>query len=161
MDFEKIPVDASGLMDATVMESLEPYDYSKMKPFDIAYLSGYQAEKYNFASEDLRKRAEERITETALEEARKTIDDSYKTLEMAEQTVKVRQKKVNYVMLPVWVLNYRHKNKSYVFMLNGQSGKINGKLPMSAVSVVKRYGFVSSLIFLVMMAISLYKGFFG
>ena len=36
-----------------------------------------------------------------------------------------------YTMLPVWMLNVKHKDKRYTFAINGQTGKVVGKLPMN------------------------------
>ncbi len=36
------------------------------------------------------------------------------------------------MLLPVWFMTYKHKNKDYFFAMNGQTGKINGALPVSA-----------------------------
>ena len=33
--------------------------------------------------------------------------------------------------MPVWVLNYKHKDKTYIYALNGQTGKVYGELPVS------------------------------
>ena len=152
-DFEKVPVDASERMEDAVMESLEPYDYSQLKAFDMAYLAGYQAEKYNFSSESLQGRAKNRAREAAIGMTRSTID-SYETVHVVDQRVQIQEKRVDYVMLPVWVLNYRYQNQNYSFTLNGQSGKLNGRLPISAGKVAKWFGIISSLSFAGLMAIA-------
>ena len=36
-----------------------------------------------------------------------------------------------YLMLPVWMSHYEYKNKTYHFMVNGQTGKVGGKTPLS------------------------------
>ena len=36
-----------------------------------------------------------------------------------------------YIMLPVYVANYKYKKKTYNFFVNGLSGKIAGKTPLS------------------------------
>ncbi len=41
-------------------------------------------------------------------------------------------------MLPVWLLNVTHNNKKYQFAVNGQTGKVTGKLPLN-------YGLVAGL----------------
>ena len=35
-----------------------------------------------------------------------------------------------YVLLPVWVLNIKYKDKIYHFALNGQTGKMVGEIPV-------------------------------
>ena len=49
--FQRIPVAGSQKMDATYMESIEPFDYSEMVPFNPAYFAGFLADKYDVAAE--------------------------------------------------------------------------------------------------------------
>jgi hypothetical protein len=41
------------------------------------------------------------------------------------------------VMMPVWMLNTRWKDKTYTFAMNGQTGKIVGNLPVDAGLAIK------------------------
>ncbi|MCI8401505.1 MAG: hypothetical protein HFI38_05330 [Lachnospiraceae bacterium] len=152
--FERIPVDASEQMEDAAMESLEPYDYSGLKDFDMAYLSGYQAEKYNFTSDEVQGRAKNRAREAAIGVARNTIG-GYHTVNVVDQRVQIQERHVDYVMLPVWVLNYRYQNQNYTFLLNGQTGKLNGRLPVSVGKMAKWFGIISGLSFAGLMAIAL------
>ena len=34
-------------------------------------------------------------------------------------------------MLPVWISSFTYKGKIYQFMVNGQTGKVSGKVPIS------------------------------
>lgn len=47
ISFEKVPVDASSKMPDDHMDSIEPYDYTDLKPFSTAYLPGFLADKYD------------------------------------------------------------------------------------------------------------------
>lgn len=150
-EFEKVPVDASERMDDTLMESLEPYDYSELKPFNPAYLVGYQAEKFNSPSENLQSRAESRVKKVVLKMIQKTVDsDSYDTFDVTEERVQIREKQVTYAMLPVWVLNYRYKDQNYSFIMNGQTGKRRGRLPWSKALMIKWLGIIGAVSFALM-----------
>ena len=41
--------------------------------------------------------------------------------------------KTNYLLLPAWVLTYKHRadGEPYYYMMNGQTGRICGKLPIN------------------------------
>ena len=41
-----------------------------------------------------------------------------------------------YLMLPVWFSNFKYKDKVYQFMVNGQTGKVAGKTPISVWKVL-------------------------
>lgn len=155
--FERIPVDASDRMDDRIMESLEPYEYQEMKDFEMGYLSGYVADKYNATSEDLQGRAKNRAREAAIGVTRSTIG-GYHTVQVIDQSVHIHEQNVDYVMLPVWVLNYRYQGQDYTFTLNGQTGKLHGKLPISKAKMAKWFGIISGISFVAIMAISLVGG---
>ena len=40
-----------------------------------------------------------------------------------------------HLILPVWLCSYRFNNKTFQFAVNGQTGKINGQKPISAIKV--------------------------
>ena len=61
-------------------------------------------------------------------------------------------------MLPVWVLNYRYQGQDYAFTLNGQTGKLHGKLPISKGKMAKWFGIISGISFVAIMAFSLIGG---
>ena len=37
---------------------------------------------------------------------------------------------VSYAMVPVWILTTKYEGKPYTFMMNGQTGKVVGSLPI-------------------------------
>ena len=43
----------------------------------------------------------------------------------------VAHSKSRYVLMPVWMLTTRYKDKTYLFAMNGQSGKMTGSRPVS------------------------------
>jgi DNA-directed RNA polymerase subunit RPC12/RpoP len=157
VEFDRVPADASKGMDDGVMESIEPYQYQELKPFEMGYLSGYLAEKYNMPSHELEGRVKERVKAAAVGMTRNTINQ-YETVNVTDAQVSFQEKKVEYAMLPVWVLNYRYRDKNYSFTLNGQTGKINGQLPISGGKVVMWFGIVTAASFVISMAVTIIGG---
>jgi len=45
--FDHIPVDGSSKMEDQLMESIEPYDFKEAEEFNVAYLAGYAADRYD------------------------------------------------------------------------------------------------------------------
>lgn len=129
-EYVKVPADASEKMPDQVMDKLEPFEYRALEPFQMGYLSGYLAEKFNYNSEQLKSRVENRISDYILKEAVNSIQ-GYSTKAITSQKVRFRPMAAKYTMLPVWILNYRYKEKDYMFAINGQTGKLVGKLPIS------------------------------
>lgn len=127
--FEKIPADASTKMPDDIMDSIEPYDYSELKPFTKAYLTGYLADKYDVSAEENASRAVARAKKS-LHDALKEDVSGYDTVSDRSNNISVEQGKVSYAMMPVWMLTTKYNNEKYMFAMNGQTGKMVGDLPM-------------------------------
>ena len=111
------------------MESIEPFDYSQMQSFDNAYLTGYFADKYDVESQQGEDRIRQRVEQSMSDAIRETIL-GYTTAVPTNRSIDVKHGHANYVLLPVWMLNTNYRGKIYTFMMNGQTGKITGTLPV-------------------------------
>lgn len=127
--FEKVPVDGSTKMPDDLMESIEPFDFSEAVDFQTAYLAGFLADKYDVDAEQSIKRANERIRKST-EDAFGATVKGYATVVKESGSIQLRDGKVKYALFPVWLLTTTWNGKSYLFAMNGQSGKMIGDLPL-------------------------------
>ena len=127
--FEHIPEDGSEKMDDSLMESVEPFDFKDAVPFNSAYLAGYVADRYDVSVEDRRKRAGERVKESAENTFRETVT-GYNVVRTRSSNVTTEKSRYWYALYPVWILNTTWHGKKYVFAMNGQTGKLVGDLPV-------------------------------
>jgi hypothetical protein len=130
INYQKIPADASEKMDDTMMDRLEPFSYADMKKFQTPYLAGYLAEKYNYTDKELFPRVEKRVMKYTKDYIRSTIN-GYTTVDMIREDLQARQRKAEYTLLPVWMFCYDYRQTDHNFYMNGQTGKIVGKPPLS------------------------------
>ncbi|MBR3706589.1 MAG: zinc ribbon domain-containing protein [Firmicutes bacterium] len=128
--FEKIPVDASVKMPDEYMDSLEPFDYGKIRPFSMSYLPGYLAERYGLSPKQCMNRADSRAQNTARDVLRSDVR-GYGSLSVKSESIYLDRGKVSYALLPVYILNTKYDGKDYLFAMNGQTGKFVGDLPVS------------------------------
>ncbi|MBR6107794.1 MAG: hypothetical protein IKQ39_07265 [Oscillospiraceae bacterium] len=133
--FEHVPVDGSEKMDDTLMESLEPFDFSKAVNFQTAYLSGYLADKYDIDAEASSVRATDRIRQGTRDSFRDTVK-GYNTVEIENENINLQKGETHYALYPVWLLNTSWNDKKFVFAMNGQSGKFVGDLPADKMKAV-------------------------
>ncbi len=127
--FSGIPMDGSSKMDDVFMESIEPYDYSQVVPFDMAYLTGYLADKYDIPAEKGKERVQQRV-DRSMEEQLQNSFLGYATVVPTSRNLKVEHGVAKYVLLPVWVLNTKYRDTLYTFVMNGQTGKMTGSFPI-------------------------------
>lgn len=126
--FENVPADGSTKMPDDLMESLEPFDYSKAVDFQTAYLAGYMADKYDVSAEDNAERANERIRKST-ESAFDATVKGYATVTKEAGSIQLSGSRVKYALLPVWLLHTKWNGQDYLFAMNGQSGNMVGNLP--------------------------------
>ena len=130
VQFERVPVDASSKMPDDHMDAIEPFDYKDLKPFSTAYLPGFLADKYDVSMEDCAERADRRCEDTAVELMEDSAREGYTACTVEHRDVKLRRGRVHYALLPVWVLSTQWKGQSFLFAMNGQTGKLVGDLPL-------------------------------
>ena len=130
MGFTNVPVDASTKMDDDMMDSIEPYDFSKMVPFDGAYLAGFIADRFDSDPDQELPRVNRRVMNSALSGIESTVRE-FSSVREHSNSLRLRNAKVKYVLLPAYIINCEYGGKKYQYAVNGQTGKIVGELPSS------------------------------
>ena len=129
-DFQGIPMDGSSKMDDILMESIEPFDYSQIQDFDMAFLTGYLADKYDVPPEEGKQRIRERV-DHAIDAQLQSTFLGYSSVIPTSRRLNIVHSKARYALLPVWILNTRYNGKLYTFAMNGQTGRMTGAFPIS------------------------------
>lgn len=142
MLFEKIPHDASKKADDSVMESIEPFDYKDLKDFSMSYLSGFLAEKYDVTKEEITPIIKQRVSSVANSALSNTIN-GYTSVTAGGINVNYKKVQCDYALLPVWIATYKYNGNSYLYAINGQSGKMFGILPVSRKKLAILFGAVA------------------
>lgn len=130
IEFDYIPVDASSKTDNSIMDSIEPFSFQDLKKFEMPYLAGFLAEKYD---EDVRTcypRAKVRAINTMKTRLVNSIKGSYNSVKLSADNLRLEKCKGHYALLPVWLLYTRYEDKDYLFAMNGQTGKMTGDIPI-------------------------------
>lgn len=151
-------VAATGDQDKHILKALEPFDTSKNKAYKPEYIAGFVAERYSVGLKDAWKIATRSI-DTKL---KNHISDKVQKEHRADRTRNVRVSTnfnditYKYLLLPVWISNFKYNDKVYQFMVNGQTGKISGKTPLSIPKIV-----LTILAIIVLIVILYYLGVLG
>ncbi|MGE7775416.1 hypothetical protein ACQKLP_11870 [Chitinophaga sp. NPDC101104] len=148
--FDDILIGGATELSQKEYESVFPYQLEELVNFDAQYLSGWAADVYDVAVHDGYTKAEA-IMDDFIENACADMCriDTYKDLRVnttyADQTYK-------HILLPIWLCTYVYKKKTYHFLVNGQTGKVHGKKPVSGwkVTLVVLVVLVIILIFIML-----------
>ena len=127
--FSGIPMDGSSKMDDTFMESIEPFDLGQLTDFNTAFLSGYFADKYDVEADRGKERIRQRVENSMNDQLQSSLF-GYATVIPVSRQLQIDHSNARYVLMPVWILNTRFRDKIYTFAMNGQTGKMTGSLPI-------------------------------
>ena len=113
-------------------ESVAPFSFEKMRPFELGYLSGYMSEARDTESSALSGEIHKEVEEFAKNSLLSDMHDGrYNRTEITNASIKVIKEDWKYVLMPVWTLTYKGRDgKMYYFSINGESGKTVGELPV-------------------------------
>ncbi len=153
MVYERVPVDGSTRFNNDMMNSIEPFDYTKLIDYNHAYLSGFLAEKYDVSKDDAFNDAKTRTLNSTKDQMLSSmIGYSSKTITSNDLSSSISE--TEYVLLPVWMVNVKYKDKFYLFAMNGESGKFIGNIPLdkSKALIITFVSFVLSFLLCVLIS---------
>ena len=142
---------------STLVEGVLPFDMEKMVPFQPEYLSGFQAEKRDMDESLFTPEVEEEVKSYTVQNLMNSLE-AYSPVRIKESKTVIHDAKWQYALLPVWVLTYRSRDKGtvYYFAMNGQTGKVCGRLPVDK----RRLGMLFLAVFLPVFLFLLAGGWF-
>lgn len=149
LSYDLVPADASEKMDDLLMEKIEPFHYDSLTNFNMPYLAGFLAENYSYDSNALFPKIKSRVHSYVSSFIRNTIT-GYTTVNIQHENIEVHKNNVHYVLFPVWMVCYDYKKSEHTFAMNGQTGKIVGKPPLSIYKIILWFLGISLGSFLIM-----------
>lgn len=131
--FDDILIQASNRIDQKTLDQLAPFNTNQSKLYSESFLAGFAAN------------ANDKEGMACWGEARRIIDSQVRSRILRKYTYDVVQSfsvstqcsnvKYKYIMLPLYVGKCSWKQKLYNFFVNGFSGKVTGKAPVSGAKV--------------------------
>jgi DNA-directed RNA polymerase subunit RPC12/RpoP len=112
-----------------LMEKLEPWHLDKVASFNQESLAGYTAMTYEVGLQEGFQIGKERMDDALRQEIKRRIGGDKQRIDH----LKTRYDTLTYknLMLPVWMLAYRYKDKSYQVVVNASTGEVQGERPWS------------------------------
>lgn len=148
LTFEKVPNDGSLKFDDAIMNSIEPFDYNKLVPFNPSYLSGFLAEKYDVDSQTAKQNIIDRMRNTVITALENDIK-GWSNCHVISDNITFPNLNIEYVLLPVYLLNIKYEDKIYTFAMNGESGKLIGNMPVDKKKAILVFVITFALTFII------------
>jgi hypothetical protein len=128
-DFDDEPVPGTQGLPVSLLRQVEPFPTQDLVPYDTAFLSGHVVEHYQVVLTAASDQSQQQMHDTLRQLCASQVPgDTHRNLVIhptfSGQTFK-------HILVPIWLLTYAFGSKSYQVLVNGFTGSIAGKYPIS------------------------------
>ena len=128
-DFDDVLVTASNSLPPRLGDELTPWDLGALQPYAPDFLAGFRAEGYTVSLADADRTAKDRMARVIESDVRRDIGGDEQRIssvdtDYSDQTFK-------HILLPIWMAAYKYNGKSFRFLVNAQTGEVQGERPWS------------------------------
>ena len=124
--------------DSGLLQGIEPYDTADNKTYKPEYVAGFGAERYSIGVKAAWEKAKAAITNKLRSAITSRILSENRANHVRNLNVTSSFSGITfkYLLLPVWISSFKYKDKVYQFAVNGQTGRVYGRTPVSAIKVI-------------------------
>ncbi|MGH1465907.1 MAG: primosomal protein N' (replication factor Y) - superfamily II helicase [Cognatishimia sp.] len=127
--FDDVLVLASKSLPKRFTDALEPWDLSALEPYRPEFLAGFRAEGYSVELEDGFVEARHHMDRVILRDVKFDIGGDRQRVH--DINTLVSDVTFKHVLLPIWMAAYKYRGKTYRFVVNGRTGRVQGERPWS------------------------------
>lgn len=136
--FDDVLAVASRTLPQRILVRLRHWDLGYLRHYRSEYLAGFQSEYYQVALDAGFNDARGKMDAVIRQDIRHDIGgDRQRILRHHTQHDGIHFK---HLLLPVWIASFRHKKRSYRFVVNGRTGEVHGDRPFSRVKIAVAVG---------------------
>lgn len=130
-------VAASTRHDANMLKRIEPFRTEENRAYRPEYIAGFISERYSVGLDDGWDTAKRSIDNKLKSHISSHIKDTKNADHVRNLNVTTVHSNITYkyMLLPLWLSSFTYKGKVYQFLVNGQTGKVGGKTPISPIRV--------------------------
>ena len=131
--FDDLPVLANTGLDEAKVAALEPWPTEHARPYSAEYVAGHLSRTYD--------RTAEQCFEPARQQMEQEIDRTVRQ-DIGGDQQRVHTKDIHwfdlrfkYLLLPIWLLTVIYEGKPFQVCINGMTGEVQGRRPISRIKV--------------------------
>ena len=131
--FDDVLVPAAASLPREMVEGLEPWDLGELEPYRPAMVAGFRAEAYTVGLRQGLAAARGRMERVIAQAVRRDIGGDHQRID--DMRTQLSDVTFKHVLLPLWIAAYRYRGRSYRFVVNARTGKVQGERPYSKVKI--------------------------
>ena len=130
-NFNDIVIESSEKISQDQITGVLPYYFKESYDYNDDFIVGYSAEYYNQTVTDANKNARNVV----LANLDSMIRSKHAPVRSLTINPSFSNERYNYVMLPLYFINFKYKDKEFLNLMNGQTGATSGKIPRSGTKI--------------------------
>jgi DNA-directed RNA polymerase subunit RPC12/RpoP len=154
--FDDVLIKAAQTLPAHLVDRMAPWRLEELEPFREEFLSGHLTERYSVSLKGGFKQAKSRMEDEITGLIHRDIGGDHQQIDW---------RRTNYVgvtfkhtLLPIWVANYRYRERLFQVLVNGRNGRVAGDRPWSAWKIVRLVLLILFAILLALILVNKAKG---
>ncbi|WP_143219207.1 hypothetical protein [Actinokineospora bangkokensis] len=132
--FDDLPVLANTGVDVEKVAALEPWPTHEARPFSHEYLAGHLSRTYDVGVAEAFELAKGRMA--GVVEAAVRVDIGGDAQQVHRVDTRYSDVRFKHLLMPIWLLTVLHRGEPFQVCVNGVTGEVQGRRPVSAVKVV-------------------------
>ena len=128
-DFDDVLVLGSTSLPKRLSDNLTPWHLEELVPYAPDYLAGFTAEGYTVTLAPAADESKAIMAQVIAQDIRRDIGGDEQRIQSVDTNYAGETFK--HILLPVWMAAYKYNGKSYRFLVNGQTGEVQGERPYS------------------------------
>lgn len=115
------------------IKSVSNFDFTKLRPYSPEFVAGFAAERYTLGLDDGWTEAKKEINTTLKSHLGSKLKSQHRADRVGTINLSTSYDNITfkYLLAPIWLSAFKFNGKVYQFVVNGQTGKIAGKSPVS------------------------------
>jgi predicted RNA-binding Zn-ribbon protein involved in translation (DUF1610 family) len=131
--FDDVPVLANTGLDERKVAALEPWPTQQARPYSAEYVAGHLSRTYDRTAEDCFGQARQTMEAEIDRTVRRDIGGDQQRVHSKQSHW--RDMRFKYLLLPVWLLTVVYEGKPFQVCINGVTGEVQGRRPISKIKV--------------------------
>jgi DNA-directed RNA polymerase subunit RPC12/RpoP len=127
--FDDVLIEANKSLPRQILERLQPWDLENLVPYNESYLSGFACEFYQVGLDEGFDEAKSKMDNLIYQDMAVDIGGDEQRIDRYH--TQHHNTTFKHCLLPVWSAAYCYRKKTYRFLINGRTGKVQGEKPYS------------------------------
>ena len=127
--FDDVLVMAAKSLPRNYADGLEPWDLAALTAYQADYLAGFRAEGYTVPLEEGHAIGRIQMDRVIEQDVRRDIGGDVQQVSSVDTSLSGETFK--HILLPIWMAAYKYRGRTFQFIVNAQTGKVQGERPWS------------------------------